>query len=64
MPDRWLIGVQNTQNPYTRSIVLDKGTPFYTVFVDCLSLGMNVLGVSCKIVGEKLSIEKMLKVIT
>lgn len=51
-------------NPYTRSIVLDKSTPFYTVFDECLSLGMNVLGVSCRIVDEELSIEKMLKVIT
>jgi DNA-binding sugar fermentation-stimulating protein len=51
-------------NPYTRSIILDKSTPFYTVFNECLALGMKVLGFSCRIVSEELSIEKMLKVIT
>jgi len=50
-------------NPYTRSIFVDKTTPFYTVFEECLSLGMTVLGVSCQIVNEQLSIKKMLKVI-
>lgn len=51
-------------NPYIKSIAVDKTTPFYTIFEECLSLGMMVLGVSCQIVDEKLSIKKMLKVLT
>ena len=50
-------------NPYTQLIHLDKTTPFYAIFVECLSLGMTVFGVSCQIVDEQLSIRKMLRVL-
>lgn len=53
-----------SMNPYTQSIFFDKTTPFYPVFEECLSLGMTILGVSCQIADEQLSIRKMLKVIT
>lgn len=49
-------------NPYVKAIVVDKQTPFYQVFAECLSLGMRAMGVACQIKDNQLSVRKTLEV--
>ncbi len=51
-------------NPYVKEIVLDKDMQIYSNFIECISLGMKILGISCGIVGQGISIRNTLGVIT
>lgn len=49
-------------SPYVRKIILDQSTPFYSIFKECVDLGMTYFGVSSNIKDQKISIYKSIEI--
>lgn len=49
-------------NPYVKEVIIDKQTPFYQVFSECLSLGMKTIAVSCQFKNAQISLRKVLEI--
>lgn len=49
-------------SPYVRKIILDQSTPFYSIFKECVDLGMTYFGISSKIKDQRLAIYKSIEI--
>lgn len=49
-------------SPYTEKIILDKETPFYEVFHNCVLSGMQVKGISSILKREGVTVKKQIEV--
>lgn len=49
-------------SPYVRKIILDQSTPIYSIFKECVDLGMTYFGISSKIKDQRLAIYKSIEI--